>query len=907
MKAGGASVALDIDQPDERLLSILQQIQPKIILGSVEIEFTEKGFNQKIPLKDTKFVSVNKERIQFYMNQQLHQRLSLPAVQPSSILYVVFTSGSTGTPKGVIVTHSNFSSAIHYQRHHLGFDKSDNRVFDFASYAFDIAWSNALHTISSGGCLCIPSEMDRKNNISSCMKNMGVTYVDMTPSTARLLDSHAIPTLRTVVLGGELVGIDDIKQWESQAQVKVMYGPSECTPNATGVRDTSVGNMLESFQSGNIGRGLGLNTWVTLPSSPDVLAPIGVTGELWLEGPLVGQGYLSEPEKTAASFVEDPTWLVRGAPNYPGRQGRLYRTGDLVQYNRDGTLLFIGRKDSQVKIRGQRVELTEVEYNIQNCLPSTAADIPVVAEIITPRNSENPVLVAFLALGTMAQEPSNSRVFLQQATQGLYERLTQQLPSYMVPSAYIPVVEIPITTSGKTNRRQLAEIGEAMTLQQLAELQTSRSQREPSTEMERHLQKLWATVLRVDASNIGVDDSFLQIGGDSIVAMRLVATARAEGLSLTVADILGVPQLSDLARRLSKESSYYQEPAPFSLIASSISNSLNSHLTSQDVSVLDAYPLTDFQSECVSSALCTPLGSCYHVYLDLPSGADKERVVNCCNRLWEHLDILRTVFIDVNGLRLQAVCANITPSIDLYQSVGTLSQISEVAYEKDMGSPLQLGSSFVRFLITQTTEGDTRLTIRLSHAQYDGLCLSTLFSCFAACYNGSELPAVPKFSGYIRQAMQHGEASLEYWRTLLKGSRIFGLPTIREMADLPKPRCSAGDQIRVKDTIPVPVISGHFTPASVFIALCACSIAKVTQSTDIVLGLLVSGRAPLPAKLQQVVGPCVNIVPLRVIVDSTDPRMVEHAVSKVHQQRSAALRFETTQLSTIVNRCTDWP
>ncbi|KAL4780783.1 hypothetical protein BJX76DRAFT_360501 [Aspergillus varians] len=898
MKAGGASVALDTAQPEERLSSILTQIQPNIILGP-----GSGAVNLKAPLNDPILVPVNRESIQTYMNQQRHQRLSLPAVHPSSMLYVVFTSGSTGTPKGVVITHTNFCSAIRYQRPHLEFDKATNRVFDFASYAFDIAWSNALHTMTSGGCLCIPSESDRKNNLSSCMKNMAVTYVDLTPSIARLLDPTTIPTLQTLVLGGELVGTDDIKQWEGRVQVKSMYGPSECTPNATGM-----GSASANFQSGNIGRGLGLNTWVTLPSNQDILAPIGVTGELWLEGPLVGQGYLSDPEKTAINFVEDPAWLVQGSPDCAGRQGRLYRTGDLVRYNADGTLLFICRKDSQVKISGQRVELTEVEYNIQNCLPSTT-DIPVVAEIITPQDSKRPVLVAFLALGTVCQEPSKCTAALSQATQGLHERLAEQLPSYMVPNAFIPVVEIPMTTSGKTNRQQLAELGSSMTREQLAELQPSRSKRVPTTAVEQTLQRLWATILGVDSGGIGADDSFLRIGGDSIAAMRLVATARTAGLSLTVADILRVPQLSDLALVVTKQPSYYKDPSPFSLIPPSYLNGLQSHLASPDARVVDAYPVTDFQSECISSSLCKPLGSCYHVYLDLPEGADKARVVDSCNGLWGHLDILRTIFIDVDGLRLQAICNDIPANIAVYQAAGTLAEVSDVAYKKDMECSLKLGSSYVRFLITQNMEGQTRLTIRLSHAQYDGICLSTMFSCFAACYNGNELTTIPRFSGYIRQVLQHDkdEASRDYWRTLLNGSRVSRLPPLKGRAGFEESRRSIGQRILVKNTVAAPSTSGHFTPASVFIALCACSIAKITESADIVLGLLVSGRATLPAKLQPVVGPCVNIVPLRVHVDLSDSRMVEHAVSEVHQQRSNALPFETTQLSTIANHCTDWP
>ena len=145
-----------------------------------------------------------------------------------------------------------------------------------------------------------------------------------------------------------------------------------------------------------IGKGAGLVTWVVDPENHDDLLPLGCIGELLLEGPLVGRGYLNDPEKTAAAFIEDPAWLLQGAPGQPGRHGRLYKTGDLVRYNEDGSLTFIGRKDAQVKIRGQRVELGEVEHRVQECMPEARQ---VVAEVIVPQGeNSSPALAAFLQM-----------------------------------------------------------------------------------------------------------------------------------------------------------------------------------------------------------------------------------------------------------------------------------------------------------------------------------------------------------------------------------------------------------------------------------------------------------------------------------------------------------------------------
>lgn len=260
------------------------------------------------------------------------------------------------------------------------------------------------------------------------------------------------------------------------------------------------------------------------------IASISETGELWIEGPLVGQGYLAAPKTTATAFISDPFWLVNGGPGSPGRCGRLYRTGDLVRYDARGQLHFVGRKDDQIKIRGQRVELGDVEYHLKQCL-APYTDMAVVAEVIQPAESEMKLLVAFLALGAAATDEAT----LARLTSQIDASLGDRLPAHMVPGAYIPIDNIPMTATGKTDRRRLREMGAAMTLEQLAALHPARSQggtrTAPATEAERQLQQLWAGVLGIGADSIAAEDSFLCIGGDSVAAMRLVSMARQSGLS----------------------------------------------------------------------------------------------------------------------------------------------------------------------------------------------------------------------------------------------------------------------------------------------------------------------------------------------------------------------------------------
>ncbi|KFY99001.1 hypothetical protein V500_01494 [Pseudogymnoascus sp. VKM F-4518 (FW-2643)] len=900
MKAGGASVAMDSSQPEQRLRSIVRQVEAQLVLSSSINQAMSETFTAG------NVIIVCREHFENMDNER--NRLALPhTAKPLDLLYVVFTSGSTGTPKGAMISHSNFCSAIKYQQVPLGF-RSTSRVFDFVSYAFDVSWSNILHTFTCGGCLCIPSEHDRHEDIQGAMQRLRVNYAHLTPTVARMLSAQDIACLVTLAFIGEPVTISDVAQYHSsQAHMINTYGPAECTPVST--LATIVSTRQGKF---SIGHGYGANAWIVDPIALDQLLPCGWVGELLLEGPIVGTGYLQDMDKTARAFIEDPTWLLRGGPGCAGRRGRLYRTGDLVRYNADGTLVFIGRKDTQVKIRGQRVELGEVEHHVRHSLID-AADASVVAEVITPEGSSNPTLVAFVGLGEAADgSDDGAKAAMKKITAGAEEKLAEVLPAYMIPSAYIPIDKMPMTVTGKTDRRRLREIGGSLTLEQLAELNPSRGERrQPSTAAEGQLQRLWAAVLGIEEGSIGVDDSFLRIGGDSILAMRLVGAAREQGLSLTVADVFKQPRLSEQALLVKPGNTPYHDPKPFSFI--STEHDLDHYLRLEIIpyldhpgeTVLDVLPATYFQAQCVTSALTSPLGRCFHFFMDLSRGTDIVRLFDSCIKLWDSLDILRTVFIQGRDGYLQVVGKKLRPIIDVYGTKGDLAKFSQTIYDKDLASPLKLGRSFTRFLITHASDGQKRLTIRLSHAQYDGICLERIISCLAACYDGRKLPAIPKFAGYIKHAMLHRETARDYWRSLLHGSRITKMRPSADTTNIHNKASLSGELIKLKQTCPAPRCRNGLTPATLFTALSACALARSTKSSDVVFGLLVSGRSMLPSGLQDVIGPCVNVIPIRVRF--TDDGTLDFALKCVEEQRLRGLQFETSQFSDIARHCTDWP
>ncbi|CAN9410040.1 unnamed protein product [Alternaria alternata] len=538
LKAGGAFVPLDPDHSSSRHEEIFRQTGAEVVLASAQCATLWASSSRHV-------ITVNEASI-----SQLPAVIPTagPSVEPGNVAYIIFTSGSTGVPKGVVLEHREVATSC--LGHGEAFGYTDHtRVLQFASYTFDACVAEIITTLMYGGCVCVPSDNDRRNDLTKAINTMGVNCALLTPSVARLLNPSAVPSIRILVLQGEQVSFADWDRWPDSVQTINGYGPTECSVCC----NTYIGK--QGFKSGIIGKSVASVSWVVDPEHHDRLAPLGSVGELLVEGPILARGYLNDTEKTAAAFIDDPAWLLAGYGSHAGRRGRLYKTGDLVQYDGDGNLVCLGRKDSQVKVRGQRVELGEIEHHLRQCIP-TAND--VVAEIIAPDDShEKAILVAFVSVGEahytevhVATQDAKDAARFTAMIQAVEIGLGNYLPSHMMPSLYIPVNRIPMTASGKTDRKQLRTLGSSFSTQQLAKMQGEHNgtKRQPETEMEHKLQKVWAQVLNMPPDEIGLDDSLFRLGGDSISAMQVVSLCRTEGISLTTQNVMKGKDIKGLAQ-----------------------------------------------------------------------------------------------------------------------------------------------------------------------------------------------------------------------------------------------------------------------------------------------------------------------------------------------------------------------
>ena len=536
LKAGGAFVPLDPDTP-ARHAKIFQQTNATVALVSTRYS--------GLWTPSDRTVTINRE-----LTSELPEVVLDTAVEPKNAAYAIFTSGSTGVPKGVVLEHRAVSTSCINHGHQFGFTNS-TRALQFASYTFDACIAEIVTTLLFGGCICVPSELDRQNNLAKAINTMGVNWTFLTPSVARLLDPSDLPSLQILVLGGERVTSEEWERWNN---IKTMngYGPTECCVFCVGYgRENEHNPHSKEFKSGTIGQPIASLNWLVDPEDHNKLVPHGSIGELLVEGPILARGYLNDTQKTETSFINDPTWLLKR-----GRRGRLYKTGDLVRYDAYDNLVYAGRKDDgQIKVRGQRVELGEIEHHLRQYNLTTK---DAVVEVIKPNaDGGKSTLAAFICWKETKSIENHKSIqdskdipLFDSWVQAVENHLKQALPIHMVPTVYIPIDRVPMTTSGKTDRKKLRELGASIFSQQLAQMRKmhDNDSRKPKTEMENQLQTIWARVLNLQPSEIGLDDSLFRIGGDSISAMQVVSLCAAEGINLTTQNIVKAKNIKALAK-----------------------------------------------------------------------------------------------------------------------------------------------------------------------------------------------------------------------------------------------------------------------------------------------------------------------------------------------------------------------
>lgn len=498
LKSGAAYMPIDPALPEERIEYLIADAKPRIVMRPQEFRVAEAAATG---LGDAPITDADRLR----------------PLLPDNLAYVIYTSGSTGRPKGVAVAHAAIAE------HVVSFTAewsmtADDRMLQSTSVSFDASLADILCPLSLGAQLVIPkpNPFSDIGYVADLVRRRGVTVLHMVPSllgsVLLLPEARELRGLRHVPVGGEALPGEVADKFATMfdAELRNHYGPTEAVVCSTymSVRGPQ-GNSIVPIGRPN------QNVYAYVLDQALKLVPAGVVGELYLGGAQLARGYRARPVLTAERFVADPF----------GSGGRLYRTGDLVRRNARGELEFVGRADEQVKVRGYRIELGEIEAvigadpRVGHCV-ATVVDDPQVG----------PLLAAYVvpAGGTREIDLDELRARAQEA-----------LPAYMVPTAFAVIPEIPLTTSGKLDKRALPT----------PDALTERAFRLPVTPTERRMCAIYSHLFGKE--RVGLDDSFFELGGHSLLAARLVAQIRAQfGIDLTVRAVFDRPTPAGLAEQL---------------------------------------------------------------------------------------------------------------------------------------------------------------------------------------------------------------------------------------------------------------------------------------------------------------------------------------------------------------------
>ncbi len=509
MKAGGAYVPLEPDYPAERLRYMLQDSKPRLVVTQAEVVSHTAGLLND----DTTVVLLDRDWEEIEKVSRRRKAKSARKVKPLNLAYVMYTSGSTGKPKGVMVTQRGLTNFLCSMGQTPGLT-ADDVLLAVTTYCFDIAGLELYLPLLKGACchICSKEKAKDADKLQRKIAEVRPTVMQATPATWSMLFHSGWRNEEGVKIlcGGEALPLALKQRFVAAGcQVWNMFGPTETTIWSTVKRITEEGPIT-------IGKPIA-NTQIYILDKNMNPVPIGVPGELCIAGDGVARGYLNLPELTAEKFVDNP--FADGQ--------KLYRTGDLASWLPEGEIEFIGRIDHQVKVRGYRIELGEIEARL-NEHPAIRDCVVIVKE-----DEHNKQLVAYY---TGANEESLSR-------QELRSYLSLSLPEYMVPAHFISLEELPLTPSGKVDRKGLGARRIGTKKKEKVEL--------PQSEIEEKIFKIYREIL--DSEEIGREEGFFDIGGNSVAAVIVAERINKEfGVEIPVTVLFKYPNISGLSAYLAE-------------------------------------------------------------------------------------------------------------------------------------------------------------------------------------------------------------------------------------------------------------------------------------------------------------------------------------------------------------------
>ncbi|MGJ7607442.1 amino acid adenylation domain-containing protein [Variovorax sp. LT1R20] len=822
LKAGGACVPLDPTYPDERLAQMLQGSEPVVVLS-------HRGLAERL---DTVAVLLDEAEPAWANASAANLHAIELGLRPEHLAYVIYTSGSTGVPKGVAMPHRGLLNLLAWQREQL---PEPARTLQFAALGFDVAFQEIFSTLASGGTLVLLHESLRQDLpalaewvAGKSVERLFLPYIAL-QNLSELWSQRAEPLtmLRDVITAGEQLRITPaIRRMfarHPQARLHNHYGPTEThvvsTYALSGVPD-------EWDDLPPIGRPIGNSRIYVLDAQRNPV-PAGVVGELYLGGVQVAQGYLAQPELTEARFLVDP---------FHGT--RMYRSGDLGRWRADGSIEYLGRNDHQVKVRGYRIELGEIEAQLARL--DGVREVAVIAREDQPGDKR---LVAYLTGRADAAQ--------------LRAQLSQHLPDYMVPVAYVVLGALPLTPNGKLDRKALPlPEGEAF---------GQRTYEEPQGEIEQALADIWTQLLGVQ--HVGRNDDFFELGGHSLLAIRLISQVRERlDAELALATLFAQPRLAPLARAVAAA-------GPGALAAIALADRSR------------PLPLSPAQQRLWFIASVDAQASvAYHIpgALRMRGVLDRVALRAALDLVVARHEALRTRFVAIDGQPWQHIDPPRGFALREQDAGGSDAAQIEALCRQAAAEPFDLAAAPpIRGLLLRVADEDHVLLVVMHHIVSDGWSLSVLMREVAIAYSalrdGKEpsLPSLPvQYADHAAWLHEHlqgtsAQARLQAWVEQLQGApSLVELPWDRPRAALQDYRGASFEVgLDAESTQALRALGRRHgaTLYMVVLAAWAAVVARYSGQPQVVIGSSHAGRGRV--EIEPLIGCFINTQALKIVLD----------------------------------------
>ncbi|NQD65520.1 amino acid adenylation domain-containing protein [Bacillus haikouensis] len=816
LKAGGAYLPIDVDTPKNRMTDILLSAEATICLTNVMS------------------LSLQSERIEIlnYCNEEdqisgFSKTKPNVKMTPSNLVSVYYTSGSTGAPKGVSSTHKGWVNRVCWMQNKHQLNEGEIAL-QKTTLTFDDAAIEFFWPLMAGGAVAlIPPGMhkDPVSIIDYAIK-YNVSLLQFVPSMLQMVveemseeKKEKLSNLRVVVSSGEALKSELVNSFYKKMPGKLFntWGATEVSIDSTCFDCWPDSQMETGSEIVSVGKPIDNNRIYVLDSFLKPV-PFSVPGDLYISGIGLARGYLNNPEKTKASFVDDP--FHKGE--------KMYRTGDRGYLTKQGNIMFLGREDNQVKIRGMRVELGEIENKIR------AVDGVKDAVVLFKKNDDVSGLAAYFT----CEEQDDIRLKTKQSIQ-------LELPDYMVPGLYVQLDEFPLNSNGKVDRNKLPSASEE-------HLVVNSRYAEPKTFNEQKVLDVWKEKLKL--SQIGINDNFFELGGHSLLAVQIISSInKLFSTAVPVKVLFEKPTVSELAQALNQ-----------------YNHNTDNHILMNRVSEHVEIPLSDAQKRIWFLEYLNP-GTSYNMplVLNFDGQAEALKLESAINRLIKRHDSLKTVFRNKKGKPVQVINNDGSIKLKLIDKNDDIQRITQ----KECEEPFDLSKGpLVKGTLVKEKDKNTLILV-FHHIICDGWSLKVIKDELIALYSGENLPddsEVVQYPSYTlwQSEFEHSPESkkqITFWKEEMSGP----LPVLQLPTDFNDNR-RANHTIRKKldgtfsEEIKKFSMSRKLTPFMVFYSAYVSLLSRLADQKDIIIGTPIINRKL--EELERSVGIYLNTLPLRAIV-----------------------------------------